>query len=58
MCAFARQLSPEDRNLLLMRFLEQLKVREMAEVLELTDRAVKYRLARAIDRLHALLSAP
>jgi RNA polymerase sigma-70 factor (ECF subfamily) len=52
--ALAR-LDKEDRELLLMRHLEGLKVVEIAQVLGIGERAAKSRLRRAHERIHAEL---
>jgi RNA polymerase sigma-70 factor, ECF subfamily len=49
------QLGERDREVLVLRFLEQLSVREAAAVLGASEGAVKTRQVRALDRLHALL---
>lgn len=49
------KLAADDRELLLMRHLEQLRVAEIAAVLQLTEPAVKSRLRRALERLHNAL---
>ena len=49
------QISEADRELLLMRHLEQLKVTEISAMLNLTEPAVKSRLRRALERLHRAL---
>jgi RNA polymerase sigma-70 factor, ECF subfamily len=48
-------LAPHDRQLLLLRYLEQLSTREIAAVLQVREGAVKTRHFRAIQRLHRLL---
>jgi RNA polymerase sigma-70 factor (ECF subfamily) len=48
-------LTPQDRELLLMRYLEQLHVAEIADVLCVGQRAIKSRLRRALERLHGML---
>ncbi len=52
--ALAR-LAPRDREVLVLRHLEQLSTREVAAVLRITDSAVKTRHLRALERLHRLL---
>lgn len=49
------QLSDRDRELLVMRHLEQLSIREIAAVLAIGEGAVKTRLVRALQRLRGLL---
>jgi RNA polymerase sigma-70 factor, ECF subfamily len=53
--ALAR-LGERDREVLVLRYLEQLSTRETAEVLGLSEGAVKTRLVRALARLQTLLS--
>lgn len=48
-------MSADDRELLLMRHLEQLRVAEIAAVLRITEAAVKSRLRRALERLQNVL---
>jgi RNA polymerase sigma-70 factor (ECF subfamily) len=48
-------LAASDREVLVLRHLEQLSARETAEVLGLTEAAVKSRALRAAQRLRALL---
>jgi RNA polymerase sigma-70 factor (ECF subfamily) len=52
--ALARLAEP-DREVLVLRFLEQLSTSEMAAVLSITEGAVKTRQTRALDRLGRLL---
>jgi RNA polymerase sigma-70 factor (ECF subfamily) len=49
------QLARHDREILVLRHLEQLSVREAAAVLSLTEGAVKVRHLRALRRFRALL---
>lgn len=49
------QLAPADREVLVLRFLEQLDINSTAAALGVTVAAVKSRQFRAIDRLGALL---
>ena len=49
------QLAPHDREILVMRNLEQLPIAEIAEVLDLTEGAVKVRHLRALRRLRTIL---
>ena len=49
------QLSDNAREVLLLRFLEQLTAREMAQVVGISESAVKGRLLRAIERLREKL---
>lgn len=48
-------LSERHREVLVLRFLEQLPVREAAQVLEITEGAFKARQLRALSRLRVLL---
>jgi RNA polymerase sigma-70 factor (ECF subfamily) len=50
------QLEPRDREVLVMRYLEQLGIREIAAVLQVSQTAVKSRHLRALQRLRSLLS--
>ncbi len=50
-----KQLSPQDRELLVLRHLEQLGVREIADVLGVSDTVVTTRHLRALQRLRKLL---
>lgn len=52
--ALAR-LKPNDREVLVLRHLEQLPVREIAAILKLSEGAVKVRHLRALDRLRTFL---
>lgn len=49
-------LREADRELLVMRYVEHLTLREIAESFNLTQAAVKMRQARALERLQQLLS--
>ncbi len=49
------QLKPEDREVLVLRYLEQLGVREIADVLEISETAVTSRHLRALRRLRRLM---
>ncbi|MGY2704139.1 RNA polymerase sigma factor [Nocardioides sp. HB32] len=51
-------LSPRDRAVIALRFLDDLPVAEVARVLDLPEGTVKSRTARALDRLQAVLAAP
>jgi RNA polymerase sigma-70 factor (ECF subfamily) len=51
------QLAERDREVLVLRHLEQLSVAETAAVLEITQGAVKTRHVRALERIRALLTA-
>jgi RNA polymerase sigma-70 factor (ECF subfamily) len=48
-------LSERDREVLVLRYLEQLSTRETAEVLEISEGAVKVRHLRALERIRRLL---
>jgi RNA polymerase sigma-70 factor (ECF subfamily) len=51
------RLAPRDREVLVLRHLEQLSTRQVAAALGLTEPAVKARHIRALERLHRLLGA-
>ena len=53
--AALEQLAPHDREILVMRNLEQLPIAEIAEVLGLSEGAVKVRHLRALRRLRTVL---
>jgi RNA polymerase sigma-70 factor (ECF subfamily) len=53
--AALEQLAPHDREILVMRNLEQLPIAEIAAVLGLTEGAVKVRHVRALQRLRSIL---
>jgi RNA polymerase sigma-70 factor (ECF subfamily) len=48
-------LTEEDRDILLMRHAEQLRVGEIAALLNITERAAKSRIRRALERLRQQL---
>jgi RNA polymerase sigma-70 factor (ECF subfamily) len=50
------RLGERDREVLVMRYLEQLAIREIAAALGLTEGAVKLRHLRALERVRALLA--
>lgn len=49
------QLNPRDREVLILRFLEQLSSEEAAAVLEISQEAVKSRQRRALERFSQLI---
>jgi RNA polymerase sigma-70 factor (ECF subfamily) len=49
------KLNEDDRELILLRHLERLRVSEIAAVLRISEAAVKSRLRRALERLHTEL---
>ena len=49
------RLTPRDREVLVLRFLEQLSTAETAAVLEIGEGAVKSRLMRAVVRFRDIL---
>jgi RNA polymerase sigma-70 factor (ECF subfamily) len=49
------QLAERDREVLVLRYLEQLSTREIAEVLGIPEGTVKSRHLRALERLRGLL---
>ena len=49
------QLPPHDREVLVLRYLEQLSIGEIAAVLKVTEGAVNMRQVRALERLATLL---
>jgi RNA polymerase sigma-70 factor (ECF subfamily) len=55
MQAALRHLSEPDREVLMLRYLEQLSIREIMAVLSLKESAVKLRLLRALERLRTWL---
>lgn len=50
------ELKPQDREILVLRYLEQLGVKEIADVLGISQTAVTSRHLRALQRLRGLLS--
>lgn len=56
--AALRELAPADREVLVLRYLEQLSTAETADVLGCRVGAVKVRLLRALRRLRDLLDEP
>jgi len=50
------RLPERDREILALRYLEQLNTAEVAAVLSITEAAVKMRLLRAVERLHKLIA--
>jgi RNA polymerase sigma factor (sigma-70 family) len=51
------QLGTEDRTAIVLRFFEQLDFRSVGEALGSSEDAAKKRVSRALDKLHALLTA-
>jgi RNA polymerase sigma-70 factor (ECF subfamily) len=51
------ELAERDREFLILRYVEQLSMREIAEITGATEAAVKMRHVRALERLRALLDA-
>jgi RNA polymerase sigma-70 factor (ECF subfamily) len=49
------QLDSQDREILVLRHLEQMPVKEIAALLSISSSAVKMRRLRAIERLQAAL---
>jgi RNA polymerase sigma-70 factor (ECF subfamily) len=49
------QLRPDDREVLVLRFLEQMAISEVAAVLEITEGAAAMRQVRAVERLRDFL---
>jgi RNA polymerase sigma factor (sigma-70 family) len=49
-------LPPNDREVVILRHLEQLTLQEIASVLAITEAAAQSRYRRAVERLHAVLS--
>ena len=48
------QVSPEERSILLMKYQEDLSIKDIAEMLGVTESAVKMRLKRAKEKVRAL----
>lgn len=51
------QLQPEDKEVIMMRYLDELEPREIADLLAITPNAASVRLNRALERLRNLLTA-
>ena len=51
------KLGPTDREVLILRYLEELSVREVAGVVGASESAVKVRCFRAVKRLHEVLES-
>ncbi len=51
------RLSPNDREILILRHLEQLEIAEIAEILKISPQAAMMRRLRAFERLRRLLAA-
>ena len=51
------RLAANDREILIMRHLEQLEIAEIAAILKISPQAVMMRRLRAFDRLRRLLTA-
>lgn len=49
------QLKPDDREVLVLRHLEQLSTQEIAAILQISEPAVRYRQRRALERLAGVL---
>jgi RNA polymerase sigma-70 factor (ECF subfamily) len=54
--AALEELPPNDREVVILRHLEQLTLKEIAAVLGITESAAQSRYRRAVERLHAVLS--
>jgi len=50
------RLSPDDREIVFLRHLEELSHKEIADVLSITPGAARTRYCRAVEQLHGLLS--
>lgn len=57
MYAALDHLARPDREILVLRYLEQLDSREIAAVLTISEPAVRMRLMRAVRRIHTLLAS-
>ncbi len=55
MRAALEALEPRDREVLVLRYLEQLATKEIAAVLSISEAAVKTRHRRALERLRRIL---
>lgn len=53
-----RKLRPEDRELIVMRYVDDLKPRDIAEILKLAPNTVSVRIHRAIKELEPYLKNP
>jgi RNA polymerase sigma-70 factor (ECF subfamily) len=54
--AALENLSADDREVLLQRYLEQMRSKEIAAVMGISEAAVNMRLMRALERMRKLLS--
>jgi RNA polymerase sigma-70 factor (ECF subfamily) len=56
--AALEQLAAMDRELLVLRYLEELTTREIAAVLDISERSVRSRHRRAMERMARLIEDP
>lgn len=56
MLKILNNLEPEDKDILIMRYIDELSPKEISEILEQSEGAVSVRIHRALKRIRAIMS--